>query len=118
MNFKALALGSVITLGSIFGSVAPASAGTCWFEAGNSGRLVATYCSTNSRVNANGHTVWDVVDHQGFKMTVVFWVKNHGDRYGDVELVTPDGVTQGIWYTDRQGDRRIEVGNGEMAIRF
>ena len=111
MNFKALALGTVLTLGSIFGTVAPASAGTCWFE-NNYGSLSPSYCSTNQRVNNNGHTVLDVVDYQGTKLTFVFWDDN------TVELVSNGGVTNGIWWTDSQGDRRIETSGGEMAIRL
>ena len=117
MNFKALALGSVITLGSIFASVAPASAGTCWFN-NNRGSLSPNYCQTSSRVNYNGHTVWDIVDHKGTEMTVVFWVNKSGDSYGDVELIYNGRNVNGRWYYDRQGDRRITVGNQEMAIRF
>ena len=117
MNFKTLALGSVLALGSIFGSVTPASAGTCWFN-NNRGSLVPTYCQTSSRVNYNGHTVWDVVDHRGTEMTVVFWVNNTGDRYGKVELISNSQPVNGSWYFDNQGDRRINIGGREMAIRF
>ena len=112
MNFKALALGSVLALGSLFGSVTPAEAGTCWFD-NNRGGLSPTYCQTGTRVNYNGHRVWDVVDHQGTKFTLVFW---------DDQVVEVIGIgsrpIQANWYTDRDGDTRIEVGNFEMAIRF
>ena len=120
MNIKALALTSVLALGSIFGAVSPASAGTCWFKnyTRNDGSLSATYCSTSARVNANGHTVWDVVDHKGNEVTIVFWVNNYGDGYGPVELVTSCGVFRGNWWTDRDGDRRIAYNGEEMAIRF
>ena len=117
MNFKSLALTSVLALGSIFGSVSPVEAGTCWFEIGNTGRLTPSYCQTSFRVNANGHNVLDVIDHKGDKITLVFWVVNRGDRSGDVELVTPQGVTQGRWWYDQDGDRRIQTAYGEMAIR-
>ena len=113
MNFKTLALGSVLALGSIFGSVTPASAGTCWFKDYNRGDLAPTYCQTSSRINYNGHTVWDVVDYNGTKMTLVFW---------DDQVVEIVGMTsrpiQATWYTDRDGDTRIRVGGNEMAIRF
>jgi hypothetical protein len=113
MNFKALALGTVLTLGSIFGTVAPASAGTCWFERGNTGRMAATYCQTNSRINNNGHRVLDVVDHQGTEFTLVFWT----DQIVEIIGIEARPI-QASWYTDSQGDRRIEVGNFEMAIRL
>ena len=53
-----------------------------------------------------------MVDHQGTKLTFVFWDDN------TVELVSNGGVTNGIWWTDSQGDRRIETSGGEMAIRL
>ena len=113
-NFKALALTATLAAGTIFGAVAPANAGTCWFErANNPGRLAATYCQTNRRVNANGHVVFDIVDHQGTEMTLVMW----DDK--TAELLS--GGTRILARTsyDRQGDLRLEVaGGGEMAIRF
>ena len=119
MNFKALALGSVLALGSIFGNVAPAEAGTCWFQRGNTNRLAPTGCYTEIRTNANGHKVWDVIDHQGTKFTLVFWVDNHGDRSGEVEMIMNGRVHNGTWNYDNQGDRRINIyGGGEMAIRL
>ena len=112
MNFKALALGSVLALGSIFGSVSPAEAGTCWFE-NNRGSLSPSYCQTSGRTNANGHRVLDVVDHQGTEFTLVFWT----DHVVEVIGITSNPI-RATWYTDSQGDRRIEVGNFEMAIRL
>ena len=114
MNFKALALGTVLTLGSIFGTVAPASAGTCWFERGNTGRMSATYCKTDTRINYNGHRVWDVIDHTGTEFTLVFWTDNV------VEVIGLTGrPIQAQWYTDRDGDTRVEFrGGGEFAIRL
>ena len=117
-NFKALALATALAAGSSFVSLNPTYAATCWFEVGNSGRMASSYCSTHSRINANGHTVYDVVDHLGTKMTLVFWVNRRGDRQGEVELISSAGVTRGIWYYDSDGDRRIETHSGEMAIRL
>ena len=119
MNFKALALGSLITLGSIFGGVQSAQAGTCWFENYRTGTLAPTYCQTNIRTNANGHRVVDVVDHEGNDVTLVFWYNRSGDRHGNVEVIMNGGVYNGTWYTDNQGDHRISgPGGTEMAIRF
>ena len=119
MNFKSLALGSVLALGSIFGGVQSAEAGTCWFKNYNTGNLHPSYCQTSHRVNANGHTVWDVIDYNGDKVTIVFWVSRPGARYGEVELIMDGQVTRGRWAYDNEGDRRIELSNGsEMAIRY
>ena len=118
MNFKSLALASVLAVGSLFGGMAPAEAGTCWFDNG-AGRLVAEYCKTSSRVNANGHNVWDVVDGYGNKVTLVFWAENPGySRSGEVEFIMNGQVSRGYWEIDRQGDRRLYVNGQEMAIRF
>ena len=113
INFKALALTATLAAGTIFGAVAPAQAGTCWFERGETGRLAATYCQTNRRINANGHVVFDIVDHQGTEFTLVLWDDNTAEMIG-----LGYGVTNARTWTDAQGDLRIETATGEMAIRF
>ena len=115
VNFKALALATTLTIGGFFGGMAPAQAGTCWFEDYRRGGLAPTYCQTDRRVNANGHVVFDVIDHQGTEFTLVFWDDN------TVEIVgLAARPINGYTYTDRQGDTRIEVpaANFEMAIRL
>ena len=114
INFKALALTATLAAGTIFGAVAPAQAGTCWFERGETGRMAATYCQTNRRINYNGHIVWDIVDHQGTEFTLVFWADD------TVEIIgIANNPIMGYTYTDSQGDMRIEVPSAdfEMAIR-
>ena len=115
INFKALALTATLAAGTIFGAVAPANAGTCWFENGRGTGLAATYCQTGRRTNYNGHTVFDVVDHQGTEFTLVFW----NDDTVEIIGITNNPI-MGYTYTDRQGDTRIEVpsANFEMAIRL
>ena len=112
MNFKALALTATLAAGTIFGAVAPANAGTCWFERGNTGRLAATYCQTNRRINANGHVVFDIVDHRGTEMTLVLWDDN------TAELLTGGNKVWARHYYDNEGDLRLETTHGEMAVRF
>jgi len=111
-NFKALALTATLAAGTIFGAVAPANAGTCWFERGNTGRLAASYCQTNRRINANGHVVFDIVDHQGTEMTLVLWNDNTAEL-----LMGGTRTWARSWY-DNQGDLRLETSSGEMAVRF
>jgi len=112
INFKALALTATLAAGTIFGAVAPANAGTCWFERGDTGRLVASYCQTNRRVNANGHVVYDVVDHRGDEVTLVLWNDNTAEI-----LMNGNRVWARTWH-DNQGDLRLESAFGEMAIRL
>ena len=111
-NFKTLALTATLAAGTIFGAVAPANAGTCWFE-NNRGTLSPSYCQTNRRINANGHVVFDIVDRQGTEMTLVLWndntaeVLSNGERY----------VVRTSY--DQQGDLRLIGDNGtEMAVRL
>ena len=113
INFKALALTAALAAGSIFGTVAPAQAGTCWFERGNTGRLAPTHCQTTRRINSNGHVVFDIIDHEGTEFTLVMWDDNTAELIG-----LGHGVTNARIWTDRQGDLRIETAAGEMAIRF
>ena len=53
MNFKAFALASSLALGTLFGSVGPAEAGTCWFLKGGQ-TSTGEWCQVDRRVNANG----------------------------------------------------------------
>ena len=91
---------------SIATFAAPAEAGTCWYM--DSGRTVnGQYCYTNRRINYNGHVVFDIIDAEGKKFTVVLWddniaeviwpgrrpfqVRTYTDSDGDIRLVWPDG---------------------------
>ena len=112
---KAL-VGASIIVGSLTAISAPANAGTCWFEGRHTTQLVASYCWTNQRVNANGHNVIDVRDHQGTEFTIVFWDN------GTAEMIFSSGYRRGEvvtvdWYWDAQGDRRLDDQQGwGMAI--
>ena len=111
INFKALALTATLAVGTVFGAVAPANAGTCWFE-NNRGTLSPSYCQTNRRINYNGHVVFDIVDAQGTEVTLVLWDNN------TAELITEKGTFWARHWYDRQGDLRLDTGAGEMAVRF
>ena len=119
MNLKALALSSVLAIGGLVGGMAPpAEAATCWFE-NTRGGLSPTSCPHNTRTNSNGHRVVDVVDYQGTAFTLVFWMENDYSRSGKVEIIGLDyNPILANWEYDSDGDRRIFVGDFEMAIRF
>ena len=85
---------------------APAEAGRCWYmEPGQIDR--GEYCQTTRRINANGHIVFDIVDGDGDKFTVVLWddnvaevigltarpqqLRTYEDSQGDTRIVWPDG---------------------------
>ena len=111
INFKALALTATLAAGTIFGAVAPANAGTCWFD-NYRGGLSPSYCQTDRRINANGHTVFDVVDHKGNELTLVLWDDNSAEI-----LMGGTRTWARAWY-DSQGDLRLATSSGEMAVRF
>ena len=116
INFKTIAIATTITISSLLGAVTPATAGTCWFRRGpDANRMGANYCSTSRRVNANGHVVFDIVDHKGTKSTFVFWTNDTVEIIG----IAPRPIIGRTW-TDRDGDIRIEVPSAdfEMAIRL
>ena len=66
-----------IFIASSFSFISPVSAATCWFS-GSSNSLSPSYCSTNKRIHANGHKVWDITDKNGTRITLVFleWSKS------------------------------------------
>ena len=113
MNIKALALSATLALGSIFGSVAPAEAGTCWALRNGNGR--GEWCQVERRVNANGHKVIDVKQGAN-EMTLVLW------ENGTVEVLhdsVPYNERWAHWYIDREGDLRVTLGGpNELAFRF
>jgi len=117
MNFKSLALGSVLALGSIFGGVQSAQAGTCWYmDAYENGSTSATYCSVESRVNSNGHRVFDIVDGEGDKFTVVLWTDGVAEVIGIGDTQRPQQVE---YYRDADGDPRLVWPNGfEFSFRY
>jgi S1-C subfamily serine protease len=88
-----------------------ASLPTCWFQlTASSDRLEGVRCQVRSRVNSNGHTVFDVVEPGGLTRTVVLWD-------GDVAEVIVKGQTyQGEWLEDDDGDIRVNVNGGVFAF--
>ena len=110
INFKALALTATLAAGTIFGAVAPAQAGTCWYDTNTRQTVQGQYCQTDRRVNANGHVVWDLY---GGDVTLVFWTDNVVEVIGVSER-----PYQANYYVDRDGDYRIQIKGSEMAIRL
>ena len=112
MNFKAFALASSLALGTLFGSVGPAEAGTCWFLKGGQ-TSTGEWCQVDRRVNANGHVVWDLSDGRE-TLTVVIWNDNTAELLSDQ---IPYDMRWVRWYVDRQGDYRFVLPRGEMSFR-
>jgi len=114
MNLKSLALSAIIAATSLFGAVAPASAATCWFDDGTGRNILeANYCSMNSRINDNGHIVWDIVDHLGNRAVLVLWTDGVAELFMNGQRYIAETSY------DSDGDLRLVMNNGfEMAIRF
>lgn len=116
-TIKALTLGLAGAAAALaFNVAAPtkAEAGTCWFRMGQYHSAPAEWCGTQRRINANGHVVFDVVDNQGHKVTIVMWDDNTAEIIGLLDYV----VTVPM-YTDRDGDTRFVFDGGkEFIVRF
>ena len=65
-------------------------------------------------INANGHQIWDLVDKDGTKVTLVFWDDQK------VELISASDSLRvvGSWWRGNDGDLRISTQHGEMAIQL
>ena len=114
-NFKALALATTLTLGGLFGGMAPAEAGTCWFREGRYHNAAPEWCGTDRRINANGHVVFDVTNPEGKTVvTIVMWDDNTAELIGLTDYVVTVPT-----YTDRDGDTRFVFPAGkEFIVRF
>ncbi|RPF83411.1 MAG: DUF2939 domain-containing protein [Synechococcus sp. TMED20] len=90
----------------------PPDLSTCWFQMRRSGEEFTGFqCTVVSRVNANGNTVYDVIEPNGVKRAIVLWddssaeVFLRGQRY------------EGFWEVDAERDVRIQLPQGAMAFR-
>jgi serine protease Do len=90
-----------------------ASGATCWFQMQRDAeRLEGFRCAVTSRKNANGHTVFDVVEPGGLTRTVVLWE----DKSAEVLL---DGSRyEAQWAEDDDGDIRVRLEGGVFAFRY
>ena len=77
MNFKSIAIASLLTFG-LTASAAPAEARStnCYFGDANQ-TLAREVCNVTRRTNYNGHTVFDI--RGPIKATVVLWDDNSGE---------------------------------------
>lgn len=84
---------------------------TCWFQlTSGSDRLDGFRCNVSSRVNSNGHKVFDVVEPNGLTRTVVLW------EGGEAEVIVKGQPYQGEWLEDDEGDVRVDVNGGVFAF--
>ncbi len=92
-------------------SPAPSGKPTCWFQLKTDAQELQGFrCSVSSRVNSNGHTVYDVVEPGGLTRTVVLW---EGDT---AELIMNNQVYQARWERDQAGDIMVNVDGSVFAF--
>ena len=116
MNFKTLALSSVLALGSVFGSVAGAEARptSCWMNNGNYTDLNHFPCDVD-RFYSNGSWDWEGTYFQIDGLGRVFLSGDGGAKI----IFEGNNVTKYYtWEYDRQGDIRIFGTDGfEFSFR-
>ena len=112
MNFKALALGATLALGSIFGSVTPAEAGTC-LELKGSRIINSGWCHIQPNDN---NTQWYV--SMGDTRTNFIFMENGVVKLVNVDSPSDSGYAN--WYIDRQGYVRIAApgADTELSLRL
>ena len=125
INLKALALTTLITLGSATPALALAYPGQNSGPQGGGNPTISNPsrfpgychtaqeagdywlkkdgfdCRTTSRTNSNGHKVWDIVDRHGWKTTVVLW------NDGKADVIQSNGTWKADWI--RGNDGRVEI---------
>lgn len=85
---------------------------TCWFQMERElTELRPFHCTVSTRVNSNGHTIFDVVEPNGLKRSVLLW----DDKTAEVFL--DDKRYDGEWLKDEDGDIRVVVNGGVFAFR-
>ena len=108
--FKSILASAVIAASTFLAPAAHALVTTCWWSNGT-GTMDAQLCSVSSRVNANNHLVYDVIDHAGNKGTLVFWEDD------TAELIFNGKVIPAFYWFDEDGDIRVETTDGyQLAI--
>ena len=113
MNFKALALGSILTLGSLFGSIPSAEArpSQCW--QGRASSLPARSCDVE-RVSYNGNVWWEI--NHGEK-NVVLYDDGRAQIFWGEDAYDNNGRNWYVWKYDSDGDIRLE-GNNNWTFIF
>jgi len=110
--FKSILASTLIAVAGLsVGDAAMAKAQNCWIYEGQ--RSVPSFrCDVSRRTNANGHTVFDIRHNErsGAHFSVILWDDNTAEVFinGDRGEIT--------WFTDKDGDTRLEIGGGDHFI--
>ena len=105
LMFKSIIASTLIAVAGLStGEAALAKAQNCWIQEGQRS-APAFRCDVSSRTNANGHIVWDIThnENNGANFSVVLWDDNTAELFfGSERLET-------TWFTDSDGDTRVDV---------
>ena len=110
--FKSIIASTLIAVAGLStGEAALAKAQNCWMYEGR-GTAPAFRCDVSRRTNANGHTVWDIShnENNGAYFSVVLWDDNSAELFVDGERLDT------TWFTDSEGDTRIELGRKQFIF--
>ena len=93
-------------------NITPPDLSTCQFQTQrSSNELTGFQCTANSRVNANGNTVYDVIEPNSLRRAIVLW-----DDYSEKVLLKEQRY-EGNWQVNQESDIYIELPQGSIAFR-
>ena len=104
--YKSIIASTLIAVaGLCTGDSALAKAQNCWIQEGQAS-APAFRCDVSARTNANGHIVWDIShnENNGANFSVLLWDDNTAELFFNGERLDT------TWYTDSDGDTRVDVG--------
>lgn len=84
---------------------------SCWFVPLDDRNMQGESCRVEKRVNANGHTVYDLWNNQGSKRTVVLWSND------SAELIQDGSVQTGSWQTKDDGTIWISINGSWLGFQ-
>ncbi len=114
---SSFATAAVISTTLFMNSSAEAKPSLCWNPpVERSQRLRAYDCDVQSRINANGHKVWDIDNYKGMQMTVVMWYDNSGARVAELLYENERVIT--TWHVDSDGDVRFTHPRSGRQVAF
>ena len=76
----------------------------------DSEQLQGFSCSVSSRVNSNGHTVYDVVEPGGLSRTMVLWEEH------TAEVMISGQSHPASWQRDDDGDIQVSVNRSGVFV--
>ena len=111
--FKSIIASTLIAVAGLStGEAAFAQTQNCWMYESGPLTSPAFRCNVTERTNVNGHTLWDIShnEYNGANFSVLLWDDNTAEIFING---TRSDVT---WYTDSDGDTRLELGNSQEFI--